>query len=514
MKSLSRLMGGLFFAAVLSSAAFSQGSCYPGQVFTNSGRPANAATVRVCTSGSTGTPCTPTASLFTDPTLGVSASNPLTTDALGNFKICAAAGANYDFQYSGSGITTLTITNVPLPATTPIVAASLTSSSANPANVGLIKLASTDCLDWRNNANSGNIQLCKTAADALDVTAFSSVAAAAFSATSAAPMSLLSGSTGTNLSVSLGRAVTEVNLAIPSANGFFFTNSDLAGGDLVIRVPSSTNRIYLGTGSGIAPVAITNVGENFYGSTSGLTALKASPTASGTLTLPAATDTLVGKATPDTLTNKTIGAGGLAGLTPGHQTFTAGGTHTIPTGLTAEKVTVCAGGGGGGGSTATNNGGGGGSGGCAIKWLTGLTPGNTLTVTIGAGGAAGLTNASGGNGGTSSVASGTQTITTITTNGGGGGNGSLSASPGGGGGAAGTGGDLNLDGNAATFANPTNGQGGAGAASPVFGGAAATSGGAGINAGSFGAGGGGAGGAAAHSGGAGSAGIVLFEWTN
>jgi hypothetical protein len=167
-------------AAILfltSAMAFGQGACYPGQILLDTGRPANGATVRVCTAGSTGTPCTPLASLFTDPTDSVGASNPLTTDARGNFKICAAAGANYDLQYSGSGLTTLTITNVPLPPTAPITAASVTSASANPANVGTIKLATGDCLDWRNNANSGNIQLCKTAADALDLTAFSSVLA-------------------------------------------------------------------------------------------------------------------------------------------------------------------------------------------------------------------------------------------------------------------------------------------------------------------------------------------------
>lgn len=42
------------------------------------------------------------------------------------------------------------------------------------------------------------------------------------------------------------------------------------------------------------------------GTISGTTALNATATASGTLTLPATTDTLVGKATTDTLTNKTL----------------------------------------------------------------------------------------------------------------------------------------------------------------------------------------------------------------
>jgi len=95
---------------------------------------------------------------------------------------------------------------------------------------------------------------------------------------------------------------------------------------------------------------------------------------------------------------------------------TTGGTFTIPTGVTQVKVTVWGGGGGGNGGNSASAGGGGGSGGAAIKWLTGLTPGNTLAVTVGLGGTRG--GGAGGTGGTSSVASGTQTISAVTATGG------------------------------------------------------------------------------------------------
>lgn len=111
------------------------------------------------------------------------------------------------------------------------------------------------------------------------------------------------------------------------------------------------------------------------------------------------------------------------------QVFTSSGTFTIPAGINAIKVSLQGGGGGGGGAAySTNygtfgNGGAGGNGGYAEGYLTGLTPGNTLTITIGAGGAGGAANvgvtsyfngrlgSNGTTGGTSTISSGTQTIT-------------------------------------------------------------------------------------------------------
>jgi len=92
------------------------------------------------------------------------------------------------------------------------------------------------------------------------------------------------------------------------------------------------------------------------------------------------------------------GGGGFANW----QIFTGNGTFTVPAGITKVKATVVGGGGGSGGS---NNGpsGGGGGGGAAIRIITGLTPGGTVSVTVGGGGGGGNGSPSvGGTGGTSS----------------------------------------------------------------------------------------------------------------
>lgn len=159
------------------------------------------------------------------------------------------------------------------------------------------------------------------------------------------------------------------------------------------------------------------------GSTSGYAQVQAAATAANnTLTLPSGNGMLVGQSTTTapingqipigngtdytpafltasggiTITNGagsvTIGGGGFANK----QIYTSGtNTWTVPAGVTQCKVTVV-GGGGGGNFVGASGGGGGGGGGTAIKWITGLTPGGTVTATVGAGGA------SANSGGTSS----------------------------------------------------------------------------------------------------------------
>jgi len=191
---------------------------------------------------------------------------------------------------------------------------------------------------------------------------------------------------------------------------------------------------------------------------------------------------------------------GIAGI--GGQAFTSSGTFTIPTGVTLLKVTVVGGGGGGAGGNGSSAPGGGGSGGSAIKYLTGLTAGNTITVTVGTAGSAGATGGNGGSGGTSSVSSGTQTITTVSATGGSGStynNGNISS---GGSGGTGSSGDLNITGQ-------TGGPGVGYSINCNFNSLAGGVGGASLFSG--GRGSGGAGGPQG-TGNAGIAGVVVFEW--
>lgn len=64
---------------------------------------------------------------------------------------------------------------------------SLTSRSASPAQSGVIRLANTDAVNWRNAANSGDLSLRKDAFDLLVLTDFSSIRSNAYQSGSLNP---------------------------------------------------------------------------------------------------------------------------------------------------------------------------------------------------------------------------------------------------------------------------------------------------------------------------------------
>jgi hypothetical protein len=213
------------------------------------------------------------------------------------------------------------------------------------------------------------------------------------------------------------------------------------------------------------------------------------------------------------------------------QVFTSSGTFTVPAGITAVKVTVV--GGGGGGATVSsggNAGGGGGGGGVSIRYVTGLTPSGTVSVTVGSlgsastgggtssfGSSASATGGGGGSGGTGG-AGGSGSSGDINITGGAGGNGaawsgcSNSSTSAGAGGAAGGGkggngvadgfGDIGGAGGGGAFGGGADGPTGFNTSSNGLAGRGYGSGGSGGQA----SGGGGA------TGGSGTAGIVIVEW--
>jgi hypothetical protein len=118
--------------------------------------------------------------------------------------------------------------------------------------------------------------------------------------------------------------------------------------------------------------------------------------------------------------------------------FTSSNTWTVPNNVTMIFVIASAGGGGGGGgqtsSTYPHGGGGGGSGAFCYGALLNVTPGETLTITVGAGGIGGNVQTSGGNGGDTIIA-GSISGTLLSLQGGGGGTaGNLGGNGGNGGG--------------------------------------------------------------------------------
>jgi hypothetical protein len=99
----------------LPGIACAQGSRKDDIVLNRYGQPVAGASVTVCASGATGTPCTPLAGIFSDVGLTQPLANPLTSDGQGNYHFYATPG-RYMIQISGAGAATTTIPDVLLAA--------------------------------------------------------------------------------------------------------------------------------------------------------------------------------------------------------------------------------------------------------------------------------------------------------------------------------------------------------------------------------------------------------------
>ncbi|MDO9501379.1 hypothetical protein [Falsiroseomonas sp.] len=185
----------------------------------------------------------------------------------------------------------------------------------------------------------------------------------------------------------------------------------------------------------------------------------------------------------------------------GIQAFPSNGTFVVPAGVFEVDVEVWGPGGGGSGSTNGVADGFGGAGGGYARRRVAVTPGQSISVTIGAPGGGGAAGLQGGTGGTSSFGSAASAT---------GGTGGSAVS--GGTAGVGIGGDLNLTGSAGTGLVAV-GVGGRGGVAPMIGiGADFAANGAGNDCPAPGGGGGGASRAGNFAGGAAGAGLVIVEW--
>ena len=168
---MGRFLGRFLIVLALLVPAVARGQggvpANPIQIVDSLGRPRAGVTVTFCQSGGTGVPCTPLANIYTDAALTTQiVGSTVTTDGQGNLPVFYAAPGTYKYTVTGTGITpsgpfTATVSLVNGSAAT---LSSVTSTSPNPAQSGVLRLASTDSVAWRNNANTADTSLAKLGA--------------------------------------------------------------------------------------------------------------------------------------------------------------------------------------------------------------------------------------------------------------------------------------------------------------------------------------------------------------
>jgi hypothetical protein len=273
------------------------------------------------------------------------------------------------------------------------------------------------------------------------------------------------------------------------------------GGQVVVPAgysPVSTITATLPTSTPSLPQTITTQG--------GQVSVSAGYTAGGTITatLPSVAASSLGPGSV-IATGEYVTAGTVAYQGHNYQTFTSGGTFTVPAGVNEIYALIAGGGGGGGGGSEAS---GGGAGASALVSIA-VTPAQVYTVAIGAAGTAGNESA-GGYGGQSSITGNGVTITA------GGGHGGVQSN-----GAGGVAGTVSNTGGTTIISNMSAGGAGHTASPYEVGGCGGSGmlGAGGANAygndtaaAGSGYGAGGSGSCNTAAGGAGTAGAVIFTW--
>jgi len=118
----------LALALLFPALAYGQGSNYQAIILGSTGRPVGGAQVTVCIASSPGVPCSPTVNIFQDQALTIAQSNPIITDAFGNFSFWAAPGT-YEYTVTGLNVVAHGPFTVVLPC---IVGASCASAGGLP----------------------------------------------------------------------------------------------------------------------------------------------------------------------------------------------------------------------------------------------------------------------------------------------------------------------------------------------------------------------------------------------
>lgn len=140
--SVTSLLASLLLLVGIASA---QGSSIYGQVIqpappTGTGGPAAFATVRICPFSGGGLPCSPTSSIFSDPTLTTPVANPYTSDQYGNYSVFVAtgkyivqitpiAGVTYSYLVFANGSATVSSVGLSLPGNVFLISGSPVTSS-------------------------------------------------------------------------------------------------------------------------------------------------------------------------------------------------------------------------------------------------------------------------------------------------------------------------------------------------------------------------------------------------